>query len=312
MILDDYQDVALAMADWSRLADRVSVESIREHITDPDRLVERLAAYDIVVAMRERTPLPRDVLERLPALRLIVTTGVRNPVIDVDACRDLGITLCNTGGSRSATAELTWGLILSAFRGLPREIASVRDGGWMVGVGRELSGATLGVVGLGRLGSATARVGLAFGMHVVAWSEHLSPERCAEVGVELAGKEILFAESDVVSIHLVLSDRTRGLVGEWELRAMKPNAWLVNTSRAPIVDSPALLRACSEGWIAGAALDVYDEEPLPVDSPWRRLDNVIATPHIGYVTQGTYREWFATVVDAIAAFLDGAPINVVS
>ncbi len=311
-VLDDYQDVALSLGDWSQLSPEARPDVFRQHIGAEDELVAVLQPYDVVVAMRERTPLPRSILERLPNLRLLVTTGAANAAIDALACRDLGITLCGTTGSSSAAAELTWALILACARRIDIEAANVRAGRWMSTLGTDLRGRTLGVLGLGRLGSQVAAVGRAFGMDVVAWSEHLTEERCAATGVRRAARDELFAVSDYLTIHLVLSDRTRGLVGEREFRLMRPTAWLINTSRGPICDEQALVRACSEHWIAGAGLDVFGSEPLPVDHPFRQLDNVIATPHVGYVTEQTYRGWFAQVIEDIAAFMAGAPIRVVA
>jgi phosphoglycerate dehydrogenase-like enzyme len=310
-VLDDYQGVALDLADWSRLDGRAEVEVFRDHLDDPDGLVERLRDVEVVVAMRERTPFPRAVLEKLGSLELLVTTGNRNAVIDVAACAEHGVTVCGTGGEIQATSELTWALILAAARHVPTEVANVAGGRWMTTVGTDLYQATLGLCGLGRIGGRVARVGAAFGMELIAWSQNLTAERCARYGATLVTKEELFERSDFLTIHLVLSDRTRGLVGERELRAMKATAWLVNTSRGPICDENALARACEQRWIAGAALDAYGVEPLPPDHPFRRLDNVVATPHIGYVTERVYRIFFADVVEDIAAWLDGAPVRVV-
>jgi phosphoglycerate dehydrogenase-like enzyme len=270
-----------------------------------------LAPYEIVVAMRERTAFPRSVLERLANLKLLVTTGPRNAAIDVAAANEAGITVCGTGGDVHSTSELTWALILACARQLPTEVANVRGGGWMTTVGRDLDGQTLGLCGLGRIGAMVAAVGRAFGMELIAWSQNLTADRCAAHGATLVTKEELFSRADVVSIHLVLSARTEGLVGEAELRSMKPSAFLVNTSRGPICDEDALARACAESWIAGAGLDAYGTEPLPADHPFRRLPNVIATPHIGYVSERVYRMFFADIVDDIAAYLDGTPRRVV-
>ena len=310
-LLDDYQGVALDMADWSPLDGRVALDVYRRHIDAEDELVATLMPYEIVVAMRERTAFPRSVLERLANLKLLVTTGPRNAAIDVAAAKEAGITVCGTGGDVHSTSELTWALILACARQLPTEVANVRSGGWMTTVGRDLDGQTLGLCGLGRIGAMVAAVGRAFGMELIAWSQNLTAERCAEHGATLVTKEELFSRADVVSIHLVLSARTQGLVGEAELRRMKPGAFLVNTSRGPICDEDALARACAEGWIAGAGLDAYGVEPLPSDHPFRHLPNVIATPHIGYVSERVYRMFFADVVDDIAAYLDGTPRRVV-
>jgi phosphoglycerate dehydrogenase-like enzyme len=311
-VLDDYQGVALAAADWSRLDGRVSVEVLEHHLDDAEQLVEALEGVEIVVAMRERTPFPRELLERLGSLELLVTTGARNASIDVQACADLGIALCGTGGQVQSTAELTWALILACLRHVPTEVGNVRSGGWMTTVGTDLYGSTLGLCGLGRIGGMVAEVGRAFGMRLVAWSQNLTRERCDEVGAELVSREELFARADVLTVHLVLSGRTTGLIAEPELRAMKPTAWLVNTSRGPICDEHALARACREGWIAGAGLDAYGVEPLPADHPFRTLDNVLATPHIGYVSERVYEIFFTDVVEDIAGHLDGAPVRVIA
>ncbi|MFI0485427.1 D-2-hydroxyacid dehydrogenase family protein [Actinomadura sp. 9N215] len=308
-ILDDYQDVALQAADWSPVP--ATIDVFREPLGDEDAVVSALQPYDVLVTMRERTALPESALGRLPNLRLIVVTGNRNKAIDIAACAGLGITVSGTGPlTEGGTAELTWALILAAAKRLPAELASVRAGGWTSQLGTTLTRKTLGVLGLGNLGSRVAAIGNAFGMRVVAWSQNLTEERAAEAGATLVGKDELFAASDVLTIHLVLSDRTRGLVGEPELRLMKPDAWLVNTSRGPICDEDALLQACRERWIAGAALDVYDREPLPADHPLRTLDNVLATPHIGYVTEETYTSWYRDAVENIVAFAGGSPIRV--
>jgi phosphoglycerate dehydrogenase-like enzyme len=310
-VLDDFQGVALGCADWSVLAPDVEVTVLTEHLTDEDALVTALAASEIVVVMRERTPLTASLLARLPALRLIVTTGMGNASIDREAAQAQGIVLCGTGSSAAAPAELTWALMLGLARHLTVENAALRAGGpWQSTLGIELHGATLGLLGLGKIGAQVARVGLAFGMDVVAWSEHLTAERAAEVGVRLApSKEALLAESDIVSVHLVLSDRTRGLLGAGELALMKPSALLVNTSRAAIVDREALVAALREGRLAGAGLDVFDVEPLPADDELRTLPNVLATPHLGYVTGSNYEGYFAETVEDIAAFLAGSPVR---
>jgi phosphoglycerate dehydrogenase-like enzyme len=313
-VLDDYQDAALSSADWSTLDGRVAVRTLREHLTDRAELVAALADCEIVVAMRERTPFDAELFAALPKLRLLVTTGMRNASIDLAAAADHGVTVCGTAGSGRSTAELTWALILGLARHLSTENGALRDGGpWQSTVGRDLYGSTLGLLGLGRIGGQVARIGEAFGMRVLGWSENLTAERAAEAGAQLAAsKQDLLERSDVVSIHLVLSERTRGLVGADELRAMRPDAHLVNTSRAGIVDQAALLRALREGWIAGAGLDVYETEPLPADDPLRASPNVLATPHLGYVTEGNYRTFYTEVVQDIAAFLDGSPTRVLS
>ena len=310
VVLDDYQGLATDL-DWSSVAGGVEVESLREHVADLGLLAERLQGAEVVVAMRERTPLGAELLARLPDLRLIVTTGPSNAVIDVAAANERGIVVSGTGGYLTPTSEHTWALILGLQRHLPAEDAAVRAGGWQHTVGRELAGRTLGLVGLGRLGALVAEVGLAFRMDVVAWSQNLTDERAAEVGVRSVEKQELFATADVVSVHLVLSDRSRGLVGEAEMRAMKHTAVLVNTSRGPIVDEEALVRALQERWIAGAGLDVFDVEPLPADHPLRTLPNTVLSPHVGYVTDGLYDLFFTEIVEDVAAFVAGEPIRVV-
>jgi phosphoglycerate dehydrogenase-like enzyme len=310
-ILDDYQGVALGAAPWGDLgADEVV--AFDDHLADDDALVERLAPFDVVVAMRERTPFGQARLERLPGLRLLVTTGMRNASIDMDAAAGLGITVTGTGGVTAATAELTWGLILALARNLPTEDRSVREGGWQRTVGVDLAGSTLGVIGLGRQGAPVARIGGAFGMRVLAWSRHLTPERAAEHGAEAVDRDELLAESDVVTLHLPLSAGTRGLIGAAELARMKPTALLVNTSRGPIVDEDALLAALHGGTIAGAALDVFDVEPLPADHPLRSAPNTVLTPHIGYVTETTYGVFYREAVEDIAAWQRGEPVRVLT
>jgi phosphoglycerate dehydrogenase-like enzyme len=308
-VLDDYQGVALSMADWSPVRERAEVQVFGDHVADPALLVERLEPFDAVVLMRERTPLPAEVIAGLPRLRLIVTTGARNASIDVAAARARGVVVSGTGSLGSAPAELTWALILGLCRHLVEEAGNVRAGRWQTTVGRDLAGRTLGVVGLGRIGAQVAGVGKAFGMEVLAWSANLTSERAAEVGVEAVAYDDLLARSDVVTIHQVLSERTRGLVGERELALMKPDALLVNTSRAPIVDTDALVRALEAGSLAGAGLDVFEEEPLSVDDRLRSTPRLLLTPHIGYVTEGVYRRFFGEVVEDIMAFLEGAPVR---
>jgi phosphoglycerate dehydrogenase-like enzyme len=311
-VLDDYQHVALQMTDWSVLPPDVEVQVVSDHLNDQDALVERLKNFDIVMAMRERTPFPRSLLERLPALRLLTTTGMRNAAIDMQAASDCGVVVCGTGGVVYPTAELTWGLILALLRQIPREDQATRAGQWQVSMGIGLQGKILGVIGLGNLGSQVATVGKAFQMPVIAWSQNLTAERAAQVGVTLVSKDELLSQSDIVTIHLVLSQRTRGLVGARELARMKPASYLVNTSRGPIVDEQALVAALQKKTIAGAALDVFDEEPLPLDHPLRRLENTVITPHIGYVTTETYRIFFDQTVENIRAFLNGAPVRVIN
>ena len=308
-VLDDYQDVAPTIVAWPASVD---VVSFTDHLVDDDALVARLQGFDIVVAMRERTAFPRAVLERLPDLRLLVTTGPRNAAIDVGAATDLGIVVSGTWGIVSNTVELTWALILAVARRLPEEVAAVRSGAWQQAIGVDLNGKTLGLVGLGNIGSQVARIGEAFGMGVIAWSANLTDERAEGVGARRVEKEELFRRSDVVSVHLVLSDRTRHLIGPDELALMKPTAFLINTSRGPIVDDDALINALERGTIAGAGLDAFVTEPLAADHPYRRLPNVIATPHIGYVTENCYRIFYDQIVEDITAFLDGKPVRVLA
>jgi phosphoglycerate dehydrogenase-like enzyme len=310
-VLDDYQHVALAMADWSRLPD-AEIVCFRDHVDDVDELVGRLHGFDVIVAMRERTPFPRSTLERLPDLRLLVTTGPFNAAIDVAAAAEFGITVCGTGGSVFNTVEMTWALILAVARAVPTEDALVRAGGWQRTVGRTLHGATLSVLGLGNLGSRVARLGLAFGMTVIAWSTNLTDEGCAEHGVTRVERDELFARADVLTIHLRLSDRTRGLVGVRELALMKATAMLVNTSRGPIVDEAALAAALARGALGGAGLDVFTTEPLPLDDPLRAAPNTVLSPHLGYVTDDCYRTFFTDAVDDIAAWQSGHPQRVIA
>ncbi|WP_231748821.1 D-2-hydroxyacid dehydrogenase family protein [Mycobacterium sp. M26] len=304
-VLDDYQNVALQMADWTPVTERADLTVFTDHLWDPDELVERLAGFDVVMVMRERTPLPRSIIERLPRLKMIASTGPFNASIDMAAAQERGIVVGTTGGTVASTVELTWALILAAARNLVGESASVRAGGWQTSVGRELSGRTLGVLGLGRIGARVARIGEAFGMKVIAWSQNLTPDAAAEAGATLVTKNELFATADVLTIHMKLSERSTGLVGAAELGMMKPTAFLVNTSRGPIVDEAALMEALQRRAIAGAALDVFDTEPLPVGHPLRTLDNVLATPHIGYVADRPYRIFFRDAVAAISGWLEG-------
>lgn len=310
VVLDDYQDVARRFGPWERLADAIDLDIWNEHVPDEDELVRRLAGAEIVMAMRERTPFPRRVLERLSDLRLLVSTGRGNASIDVAAAQELGIVVSGTDIPTSPTAELTWGLILAVTRNIPAEDAGVRAGRWQHTIGPELSGRTLGVIGLGRQGSKVASFGKAFDMEVIAWSQNLDEQQARAEGVEPVGKGDLLSRSDIVTIHLRLSDRTRGLIAARELSLMKPTAYLVNTSRGPIVDDAALLIALREGLIAGAALDVYDEEPLAADHPLRSAPNTVLTPHIGYVSERTYEIFFTQAVEDIEAYLGGEPIRV--
>ena len=309
-VLDDYQDIARKMTDWSVLPADVEITVFRDHLTDQAAVAERLRDFDIVMAMRERTPFPRTLLEQLPQLQLLTTTGMRNAAIDMQAAADCKVLVCGTGGILYPTAELTWGLILSLLRHIPDEDRATRAGRWQISMGLGLSGKTLGLMGLGRLGTEVARVGNAFQMDVIAWSQNLTAEIAAERGATLVSKDELLARADILSIHLVLSARSRGLIGRQELNQMKPTAYLINTSRGPIVDEAALIAALRQGTIAGAGLDVFDAEPLPLDHPLRRMAHTIITPHIGYVTEETYSVFFDETVENIQAFLQGAPIRV--
>jgi phosphoglycerate dehydrogenase-like enzyme len=308
VVLDDYQEVAHSIVDWTVLGDAVRVEVLAEHL-DGDALIGRISDFEIVVAMRERTAFPARVLQRLPKLRLLVTTGMRNAAIDLGAANEAGVLVCGTQGLTWSTAELTWGLVIASVRNLIVEEASMRAGGWQRTLGTDLAGRTLGLVGLGHLGARVAKYGLAFDMRVVAWSPNLTAERAGEHGVAYLPKDEFFAQADVISIHLVLGRGTRGVVTESDLRRMKPTSYLINTSRGPLVEEAGLLRALREGWIAGAALDVYDTEPLPADHELRRVGKALLTPHIGYVTRDTYTNFFAGVLEDIQAFLDGAPMR---
>jgi len=309
-VLDDYQNVAREMADWASLGADCEVASFRDHLTDLDSLVQRLKDFEIVVAMRERTPFPRALLEKLPRLRLLVTTGMRNASIDLAAARERGVVVCGTPGASGTTGELTWGLIHALFRQIPREDRLVREGKWQTTVGLGLAGKTLGILGLGTIGSQVAKVGTAFNMEVIAWSQHLDAERASRAGAKRVERDELLARSDVVTIHLVLSERTRGLVGERELARMKPTAFLVNTSRGPIVDERALAAALKKGTIAGAGIDVYDVEPIAPDHPLLSAPNTVLTPHLGYVTREGYSAYFRGAVEDIAAWRRGAPMRV--
>jgi phosphoglycerate dehydrogenase-like enzyme len=303
-VLDDYQNVALSMANWSVLDARATVTVFSDYLGEPDAVVARLQPFDIVCVMRERTPMTRAIIERLPKLRLIASTGTQNASIDLKAAEEHGARVVYTGYSSTPTIELTWALILASARNLVAENASLRGGGWQCLVGDDLAGRTLGVLGLGNIGSAVARIGGAFGMRVVAWSENLTAERAAEGGATLVTKDELLRQADIVTIHLVLSSRTRGLVGASEIALMKPTARLINTSRGPIVVETDLLAALEEGKIAGAAIDVFDQEPLPPDHPFRSLPNLLATPHIGYVSRGLYERFYQDTVKNILQWLD--------
>jgi phosphoglycerate dehydrogenase-like enzyme len=308
-ILDDYQRVALSSADWT-LLDAAEIVPFHGHIPDTADLVAELRPFDVVVAMRERTPFTAERIRLLPGLRLLVTTGMRNASIDVAAANAAGVTVCGTRGTPGSTPELTWALILALVRHVPEEDRRIREGGWQQTVGFGLRGRTLGVVGLGNIGRQVAAVGRAFGMEVLAWSQHLSAAAAAEAGAIAVAKEDLFETSDVITVHYKLSERSAGLVGARELGLMKPTAFLVNTSRGPIVDEDALLAALRSGAIAGAGLDVYDEEPLPGGHPLRAAPRTVLTPHLGYVTDDGYRTFYGDAVEDIAAFAAGRPVRV--
>ena len=309
-ILDDYQGVALGLADFSRLKGEVEFEVFNRHLGTAENVTAALADFDIVVAMRERTAFPRTVIEALPKLKLLITTGMRNASIDTAAAKARGVVVCGTGSFGSPTSGIAIGLMLELTRHIGYENARLHAGAvWQSTLGPDLEGMTLGILGLGKLGTRTAAIAQAFGMKVIAWSQNLTPEKCAAAAVRHVGKDDLFRQSDFITIHLVLSPRTRGLVGAHELALMKPSAYLINTSRGPIVDEAALLAVLSENRIAGAGLDVFDVEPLPLDHPFRKMDNVVITPHLGYVSQQNYRNYFSDVVNDIRAFLDGAPVR---
>ena len=309
-IIDDYQGCALDLADWNALAPEIEVEAFRDHISGEDELARRLAGFEIVCAMRERTPFPRSLFGKLPRLELLLTSGMRNLSIDGAAAAEHGVTVCGTPSVGTPTAELAWGLILALARSIPAEDRTVRAGGWQETLGVALEGKVLGVIGLGRLGGRVARIGQAFGMEVIAWSQNLTEERCREIGVALADKETLLRTADVVTVHLLLSERTRGLIGASDLALLKTEAFLVNTSRGPIVDEAALIDTLERRAIAGVGLDVFDIEPLPADHPFRRLDNTVITPHLGYVSVENYRAYFPAMVEDIRAWLDGEPIRI--
>jgi phosphoglycerate dehydrogenase-like enzyme len=310
-VLDDYLQIARKFADWSRLPADSKLEIFHEPIGDVDALAATLAPFEIVCAMRERTTIGADLIARLPNLKLIVTTGMRNASIDVEAAKARGIVVSGTPTGGHAAAELTFALIMSLARGLCREADSMRNGGWQVGLGRDLKGATLGLIGPGRLGSQVGRYGLAFGMKLIAWSQNLTPERAAEAGAEYVSKEDLFRQSDFIAILLRLSPRTVGLVGAAEIALMKPDAYLINASRGPIVDTEALMAALNADKIAGAGLDVYDVEPLPADSPLRHTPNLLLTPHIGYATRNSFETFYPDTLEAVLAFIAGKPIRLV-
>jgi phosphoglycerate dehydrogenase-like enzyme len=311
-VLDDYQRAALRLADWKSLEPEVQVQSFPEHIADAAELAKRLHVFECVVLMRERTPFPKTLIEKLPNLRLIVTAGMRNAAIDVEAATARGIQICGTETLGYPTAELTWGLIIALARKIPEEWAALRQGKWQSRLGVGLKGKVLGVIGLGRLGSQVAAIGKAFGMNVIAWSQNLTEAKAAEIGVKRVEKDELFARADFVTIHLVLGDRSRGLVGPAELARMKPSAYLVNTSRGPIIQEKALIEALKSHRIAGAAVDVFDREPVARDHPYLALDNLLATPHLGYVTEEGYRQIYGEAVEDIRAFLQAKPVRAIN
>ena len=311
-ILDDYQGTAKDLADWSKLPAGVEVEFFQDHIVDEDQLVERLEDFDLVQGMRERTPFPRSVLSRLPNLRLLITTGRRNASFDIEAASELGITVCGTNGGGEGTTELTWGLILAMLRHIPEEERRSRAGSWGTTVGIGVKGKTLGLIGLGHIGSLVARVAKAFDMNVIAWSQNMTHERANECGATLVDKETLFRDSDIVSVHLVLSDRTRGLVGKSDLAFMKPSAYIVNTSRGPIIDEMALIDVLERKAIAGAALDTFVIEPLPKDHPFFKTPNTLISPHLGYVIDDSYEAFYAGVIENVRAFTSGEPVRTIN
>ncbi|MFD1556243.1 D-2-hydroxyacid dehydrogenase family protein [Paraburkholderia silviterrae] len=306
-ILDDYQNIALREADWSPLKARAEITVFTDHLFEVDEIAKRLEPFDVVCVMRERTELSRELIEKLPKLKLIASTGPGNAAIDLEAAAERGVEVRHTGYSSTPTIEFTWALILAMARNIPLENESLRSGGWQVSLGTELAGKTLGLLGLGRIGSAVGVIGRAFRMNVIAWSENLTPERAQEKGVQLVDKATLFATSDFLSIHVRLSERTHHLVGAAELAQMKPTSRLINTSRGPIVDEAALVDALKAGRLAGAALDVYDREPLDANHPFRTLPNVLATPHIGYVSSELYRTFYGDTVRNIVEWIDARP-----
>jgi phosphoglycerate dehydrogenase-like enzyme len=310
-ILDDFQDVTRKLADWRRLPPHVSVSVFNDHV-EGEALLSRLLPFDVLVVTRERTPLPRSLIEKLPNLKLVVTAGMRNLGIDLAACRERGVLVCGTGSGSSTTAELAWGLIIAVARHIPEEDKALREGKWQRTIGITLKDKTLAILGLGKLGTQVARVGQAFGMKTIAWSQNLTAERAADAGCMRVEKADLFRMADVLSIHLLMSERSRGIVGREEFALMKPSAILINTARAAIVDETALIEALTTGKIAGAGIDVYGKEPLPPDAPIRRAPNTVLTPHLGYVTRETYDIYFPEALEDIEAWLAGKPIRPVT
>lgn len=311
-ILDDYQRIALDAADWNSLAGKVEIKVFHDHIKGEDAVARALADFDIIVAMRERTPFPASLLRKLPNLKLLVTTGMRNLAIDMEAARKQGVPVCGTALLPYPAFEHTWALILALLKRIPEENKHMHEGGWQSGIVEGVRGKTLGVIGLGKLGSQVAKIGVAFGMNVIAWSQNLTEERARECGVTRVEKDELLARSDVVTIHVLLSERTRGLIGKRELALMKPTAYLVNTSRGPIVEEAALLEALRGRKIAGAGIDVYDVEPLPPDHPLRKCDNAVLTGHTAYVIRETYELAYGEVLEDVKAWLKGEPIRVLN
>ena len=312
-ILDDYQNVAMKFADWSGISKDVEIKVFNAPLDGPDAVIKALQGFAIVVGMRERTPFPRKVIEALPDLKLLITTGARNNSFDVKACTERGVTVCGTGAAGSPTTGITFGLMLELTRRIGFENARLKAGEpWQVTIGRDLEGLTLGILGLGKLGQRSATVGKAFGMRTIAWSQNLTEEKAKAASADLVSKEDLFRNADFITIHLVLGDRSRGLVGAKELGLMKKTSYLINTSRGPIVDEKALIAALQNNAIAGAGLDVFDVEPLPLNHPFRKMDNVVITPHLGYVSEQNYRKYFPDIVEDIRAWLDGKPVRVIS
>ena len=312
-ILDDYQNVALKLADWSAVSKDVEIKVFDKPFASQAEAIKALQGFAVVVGMRERTPFPRQVIEALPDLKLLITTGMKNNSFDIKAAAERGVTVCGTGATGNPTAGIVFGLMLELTRHIGFENAQLKAGApWQTTIGLDLEDLTLGIVGLGKLGQRVAAIGKAFGMKTMAWSQNLTPEKAKEAGVDYATREDLFAKSDFVSIHYQLSDRSRGLIAGDDIGRMKKSAYLINTARAPIVDQAALLKALQDKKIAGAGLDVFEVEPLPVDHPYRKLDNVVITPHLGYVSEQNYRKYFPDIVEDIRAFLDGKPVRVIS
>jgi D-3-phosphoglycerate dehydrogenase len=312
-ILDDYQNVALASADWSKVAKDVEIKVFNKPFAGQAEAIKALQGFAIIAGMRERTPFPKAVIEALPELKLLITTGMRNNSFDVAAANARGVTVCGTGAVGSPTTGIAFGLMLELTRKIGFENARLKAGApWQTTIGRDLDGLTLGCLGLGKLGQRSAAVGNAFGMKAIAWSQNLTAEKAKEGGADYVSKEDLFRNADIITIHLVLSERSRGLIGAKELGLMKKSAYLINTSRGPIVDEKALIAALNARQIAGAGLDVFDAEPLPLDHPFRKMDNVVITPHLGYVSEQNYRKYFPDIVEDIRGFLDGKPVRVIA